>query len=182
MANLTLEGRIKTFKDIQRTWLWELVIPDISNVTGGVMSNVEDLIVRCRSAVIPARGNEGIQSSFMGMTQWFPSKPTFTQTFDVTIEETEDQIVHKALTAWQDIIFNTDPTAPNGGSSTRPVKRDMAKDIYLIMYKYNQDVMEKKIRFYNAYPENVGDVSLDYTDNSSVKFSTSFRFDFWRHA
>jgi hypothetical protein len=180
MSNLTIEGRARKLPDIQRTWLWELVIPSITDVTGGVIQNVEDLIVRCRTAVIPARGTEGIQSSFMGMTQWFPSKPTFTQTFDVTIEETEDQIVHKALTAWSDILFNTDPTAANGGSSTRPLKRDMAKDIYLVMYTYDQREMKKKIRFYNAYPENVGDVTLDYTDNASVKFGCVFRYDFWR--
>lgn len=180
MAQFTVEGRLKGLRDVQRTWLWELVIPEIANVTAGEMKNVEDLIVRCRSASIPARGNEGVQSNFMGMSQWFPGKPTFPQTFDVTIEETEDQIVHKALTKWQDVIFNVDPTSPMGGSSTRPLKRDMAKDIYLIMYKYNQDEMEKKIRFYNAYPENVGEVALAYSDNASVSFSCTFKYDFWR--
>jgi len=179
MPNFTIEGRAKTLPDIQRNWMWELLIPSISDVTNGVMGDVEDLIIRCRTAVIPARGNEPIESNFMGMKQFFPGKPTFTHTFDVTIEETQDQIVHKALTAWQNLVFSVSPTTPTGGASLRPLKRDVAKDIYLVMYKYNQEEMERKIRFYNAFISNVGDVPMDYTTQAAGQFTATFQFDFW---
>jgi hypothetical protein len=179
MANLTIEGRAKTLPDIQRNWMWELLIPAISDVTQGVMGDVEDLVIRARTVVIPSRGNEPIESQFIGMKQFFPGKPTFGNTFEVTIEETEDQIVHKALTAWQNLIFNISPTLITGGQSLRPLKRDVAKDVYLLMYKYNGTEMENKIRFYNCFVQNVGDVSMAYNANEAVQFSTTFQFDFW---
>lgn len=180
MPNFTIEGKMKSFEDVQRNWMFDVVIPSISDVTNGVMGDVDDLVFRARTASIPARGNEGIQSFFKGMSQWFPGKPTFTQTLDITIEETQDQIVLKALQAWQENVFSIDPTSDTGGASLRANKRDVAKDVYIVMYKYNQEEMERKIRLYNCYPENVGDVPLDYTGNESVKYSLTLRFDFWK--
>lgn len=179
MPNFTIEGRSKTLPDIQRNWMWEIFIPAISDVTQGIMGDVEDLVIRARTATIPSRGNDTIDSQFMGMKQFFPGKPSFGNTFEVTIEETEDQIVHRALTSWQNLIFNISPTLATGGQSQRPLKRDVAKDIYLIMYKYNGEEIERKIRFYNAFVQNVGDVTMDYNGNEAVQYSTTFNFDFW---
>jgi hypothetical protein len=47
------------------------------------------------------------------------------------------------------------------------------------MYKYNGTEMENKIRFYNCFVQNVGDVSMAYNANEAVQFSTTFQFDFW---
>lgn len=182
MANLTIEGRAKTLPDIQRSWMWELLIPSIADVTNGIMGDVEDLVIRARTATIPARGNEPIESQFIGMKQFFPGKPTFGNTFDVNIEETEDQIVHRALTTWQNLIFSISPTTLTGGQSLRPLKRDVAKDVYLLMYRYNGDEMRERIRFYNCFVQNVGDVSMSYTENGSVQFTCTFQFDFWTFA
>ena len=77
MANFTIENRMKKLPDIQRTWMWELLIPAIANVTGGIMGDVDDLIIRVRSAVIPGRQIESMTSEFMGMKQYFPGKTTF---------------------------------------------------------------------------------------------------------
>lgn len=178
--NFTIEGRAKKLDDIQRNWMWELLILSISDVTGGIMADVEDLIIRARTCTIPSRGNEPITSEFMGMKQFFPGKPTFGNTFEVSIEETQNQIVWKALTAWQELVFSIDPTSPTGGASQRPLKRDVAKDVFLIMYAYNGVPLEKKVRFFNCFPQNVGDVNLDYTGNESVKFGCTFQFDFWQ--
>jgi len=177
--NLTIEGRSKKLEDIQRNWMWELLIPAISDVTNGIMGDVEDLIIRARTASIPSRGNDPITSEFMGMKQFFPSKPNFGNTLAVTVEETQDQIVHKAFTSWQNLIFNIAPNNPTGGQSLRPLKRDVAKDIYLIMYKYNGESMERKIRFYNCFIQSVGEVNLAYSGNEAVQYQVTFQFDFW---
>jgi len=177
--NFTIEGRAKTLPDIQRNWMWELLIPSISEVTNGIMSDVEDLVIRCRTASIPARGNDPIESNFIGMKQFFPGKPTFGHTLAVTVEETEDQIVHKALTEWQNLIFNVDPGSPVGGQSQRPIKRAVAKDVYLLMYKYNGSEMDRKIRFYNCFIADVGEVSMEYAGGAAVQYPVTFQFDFW---
>ena len=48
---------------------------------------VEDLVIRAKTATIPGRTTEPITSEFIGMKQFFPGKPSFTNTFEVSIEE-----------------------------------------------------------------------------------------------
>ena len=179
MANFFLEGRAKQLPDLQRGWMFELLIPAIADVTGGIMGDVEDLIIRVRSAVIPGRTIEAMTSEFMGMQQFFPGKTRFPATFTSSIEETQNQIVHKALNYWMNQIYLVDPVAPTGGASQRPTKRSVAKDIFLIEYSYDGKPLEKKIRFFNAYPEGVGDVTISYEAADQVKYDVTWRYDFW---
>ena len=178
-VNFTIEGRRKLdMPDIQRAWMWELCILDIGDVTDHIM-DVEDLIVRVRTAVIPGRQIESMTSEFMGMKQYFPGKTTFASTFTSTIEETQDQMVWKALKYWQNQIYLVDPKVPAGGASQRPTKRSIAKDIFLIEYGYNGEPLDEKVRFYNCYPEGVGDVTISYESADQVKFDVTWKYDFW---
>jgi hypothetical protein len=177
MPQFTIEGRMKQLPDIQRNFLFEVVVPGITDVTTAI--NQEDLIIRVRSAVIPQRGNEPIESNFMGMKQFFPGKPTFSNSLNIVCEETEDQKITKALYDWQQKIFDINPSSPTAGSSQVPVKRRACKDIFLLMYKYNGTELEKKVRFVNAFPETVDDVSLGFAENAAVQYSVTFRFDYW---
>ena len=178
MANLTIEGRKKAIGDIQRTWMYEVSIPNIGDFVPNVTD--EGLTIRTQTAVIPGRTNEPIESVFMGTKQQYPGKETFTHTIDIQYEESEDQYILKSLYGWKERIFTVDPDAENAGSSQGNSKRDgQSTDIFIRMYRYNQDPMEKIVRLWNAWPAVVADVPLDYNDNAAVKYSVTFEFDFW---
>lgn len=176
MPNFTIEGRLKQLKDIQRNWMWELVIP-AEEVSDQAVS--EDLIIRCRNAIIPGRSFEPIESNFAGMKQFFAGKPAFANTFAATFEETEDQKMHKFFYDWMQKIFDVNPNSPTAGVSTGLVKRDLCRDIFLLEYKYNGDNLDKRIKFVNAWPQNIDDVTMDYTGNESVKYGITFQYDYW---
>jgi len=179
MANFTIEGRAKAIGDIQRAWMFELSIPNIGNILSDY-NDEEPLIIHSRTAVLPGRTNEPIESYFMGTKQWFPGKETFTHTFETTYEESEDQFVTKWLYAWKERIFTVDPDGDPAGASQAPAKRQgMTTDIFLKMYKYDGSLLPQAIRFFNAWPAVVADVTLDYTGNESIKYSVTFQYDLW---
>jgi hypothetical protein len=178
MANFSIEGRLKGLKDIERNWLFELVIPDANKLTGGIASD-EDLIIRCKTAVIPGRGLDTVESNFAGMKQLFPMKPTFSNSFSVEMEETEDQKITKSLYAWRQLMFDVDPGSAKAGVSSYATKRDACKDIFLLVYKYDGSIMEKKYKFVNAFPSGVEDVAMGYASNEAVKYSVTFSYDYW---
>ena len=72
-----------------------------------------------------------------------------------------------------------DPVDPRGGASQRPTKRSIAKDIFLIEYSYDGKPLPGKVRFYNCYPEVVGDVNVSYESAEQVKYEVTWRYDFW---
>jgi hypothetical protein len=168
MANFSISKNLANLPDIQRNYQFELWIPNIADL------NLDAFRVRCRSAVIPQRGNENIPVHFMGMVQFYPGKPTFTNTFTANIEEFEDKVVAKSLYTWQQLIFDIE----TNGASLATKKSEVVRDIMLKMYKYNGNDLST-ITFFNAWPELVGDVNLEYTGNDSVKYPVTFRFDRW---
>jgi hypothetical protein len=171
MSNFTISKRLGNLPDIQRDYMFELWIPNIQQL------NMDDMIIRVRSAAIPGRSNESIESVFMGMKQFFPGKPVMPYTFACNIEEFEDKKVAKALYSWQQLLFDIE----DNGASKGTKKSDVVRDIDLRMYKYNGNILST-IRFFNAWPEIVGDVTLDYTASASVKYPVTFRYDRWKLA
>ncbi|MFW6219522.1 MAG: hypothetical protein ACOCZ5_00175 [bacterium] len=186
MSDFTIEGRMKQFQDIQRNWMWQLTLtpPPFLTETGGADEGIaSDLKLRCRSISIPTRGNTEIESSWMGMKQFFQGKPEFGNTLSINFEETEDQFLTKVLYQWHQQIFNIE-SGENGGKSLQITsgsrKRELSTDLYLEMFKYDGEKMDRRIKFINAWPKTVSDVPMSYDANESVKYDVTFQFDFWR--
>lgn len=180
-TNFTINGRAYKFPDVQRNFMWQMFIPGIITVAPSALLDAEDLLVRCRSISIPQRSNEPITSNFMGTRQFFPGKAdpgggTVTATF----EDTEDAAVGRIMYEWQQNIFNVNPRSPlTAGKSRRPLKRQLTRNIYLLMYGYSGVPMPATIRFHNAWVQNVAESPLAYDGNESVKYDVTFQYDYW---
>ncbi len=173
MANFTIDGRMRNLPDIQKQYMFELLIPNIGEW------NQDDMIVRCKTASIPSRGNTPIESFFMGTKSFTPGQPIFTNVLNVEIEELEDQKGLISLYDWSQKIFDHDPNSPTGGQSQENSKQGVSRDISLRMYKGNGEPLEKSISFKNSFIENFDDSPMGFANNESVKINVTFRFDYW---
>ncbi len=180
MTSFHINEQLSKLPDVQRTYMWKCFVPDIDKMTNGVMST-SDFILRCRNIVIPSRGNEPIESSFLGMKQMFPGKPIFTNTMILMLEEFEDQNILKGLYQWQENLFSVDPKSGHGGTSIHSDKSMYSTDVLLRMYKQVGDLeeLEKQVRVKNAWISNIDDTSLDYTTQESVKYTVTLTYDYW---
>lgn len=176
--NFSVEGRLGAIADIQRNFLFECSIPNIGAMTGGKIDQ-ENLIIRTKTCSIPGRGNEEIESVFMGMRQWFPGRPTIPNKLTLSIDETEDMIIAQALYAWRQRIFDIDPASPTAGYSKATNKRAMSTTIILRMYKYNGVKLPNDIVFTNAWPSECPDIELAMTGNEKISYSVTFTYDYW---
>jgi tail tube protein gp19 len=179
MSNFHIESRLKNAKDPIRTFFFEVIIPHIDSVTDSFKDS-EDLVTRVRSVNVPSRGNEPIDSYFMGMKQKFPGKPTFTNTISITFEDFEDQKVSLAMYEWANRIFDIRSNSPTGGMSQATKKRDIAKDIIIKQYAYGGEISLKfQYHLFNCFIENVDEIQLEYNSNDTVKVPVTFSFDYF---
>ena len=183
--NFTVEGRLSTIDDLLRNFMFEVTIPDIATMVGtesGVSSGdlMESMTIRTKTCSIPARGNEEIESVFMGMKQFFPGRPTFSNKLSLQIDETEDQLVMQVLTAWRNRVFDTRPDSFTAGYSKASNKRGLSTSIILRQYRYDGTALPNDIVFVNAWPQEVGDVELAMAGNEKVTFNVTFTYDFWK--
>ena len=176
--NFSVEGRLGAIADIQRNFMFEMTIPDISKMTDGKIDQ-ENLVIRTKTCSIPGRGNEEIESVFMGMRQWFPGRPTIPNKLTISVDESEDQIISSALYAWRQRIFDIDPTSGTAGYSQALNKRAMSTTAILRMYKYNGVKMPNDIVFTNLWPSECPDVELAMTGNEKVTYQVTFTYDYW---
>jgi hypothetical protein len=187
--NFTIEGRAgSVIKDIQRSWMWEVSFPEISNIlsdskiaqmgTGGFQ---EELTCRARSVSIPARGLEMIESNFGAFKQFFPGKFTMDQEVSINFEESESGNLHSIMYEWQQKIFNI----KSGHSQMAGGKRGLAgtsyvlPNMYLTLKNYAGVLREKMIIYKNVMPKNVGNAEMSYSNNESQTFSVTFQYDLW---
>ena len=169
-----IDRRISRDKDVQRAYQFELLVPDVGDLY------TPDFTFRVRSAVIPGRGNDVITSTFMGQDRHYPGRPNWGgNQLTVEIEEYEDQNGLAAIQSWNQLKFDADPKNESGGFAQTGKRALYTKDIELIMYKYNGEKMPQKCVFYNSWVETIGEASLNYTSNESVKYSVQFRWDYW---
>lgn len=186
-----IEGRkIRNFADIQRNFDYEISFKSAHNFIDEWEE--EDVTLRARTFSLPQRGNEAIESNFGAMKQFFPGKPTFGNTLQVTFEETESQRVQNFLFAWQQRIFdlnrghaghsrkrgdNTTPYINTADDTTGGIC-----DIVVIKaFRFNGEELDNKYYIYNCWLQNVDDVSIDYSQNEAIKFTATFQFDFWTY-
>jgi hypothetical protein len=165
----TSESRLRNLPDISKTYMWELFIPSIAEL------EMDDMVVRVRNTQIPGRTITPIESFFLGTKTFYPGRTEFTNSVTMQIEEFEDQKVLTSFNSWQELIFNYDE-----GQQGAESKRDIVRDVELLMYAGDGSKLEKKIIFKNAWPQSIADSALDYTGNESIKYDITLQYDFWR--
>lgn len=179
-----IEGRkIRNFADIQKNFQYEVVFLNAGAIIG---AGAEDVTLRARSFSIPQRGHEAIESNYGAMKQFFPGKPTFSNTTEIMFEETHSQFVQKFLYTWQQKLFDINSGHSNyarkrGSSGSGTISSDGICDMIKIVAFDNQgNELDNKYWFVNAWLQNVNEVPIDYSQaGDAVKFTATFQFDFF---
>lgn len=184
MPGMYIEGRgIRNFADVQKNYQYEVTFMNAGKLIDGWTE--DDVTLRARSFSLPSRGNEVIESNFGAMKQYFPGKPTFSTTTDITFEETESQGVSRFLHAWQQRLFNLYDGHANfsrkRGNAGGTILQDGVCDLIKITaYRVDNTPEDNKYFFMNAWLQNVAEVNIDYSQASdAVKFVATFQYDFW---
>lgn len=176
-----IEGRFPD-QEVQRSWLWEIFIPNISTLPIPNLSiDEEDIIIRAKSVVQPGFSFDIFEAQHMGFKKQIPIKKNITNKIPVELEEFQDRKVLKLLYGWSNFIFSQDPRDLFvGNSSPIAITRNIyTKNIVLKQYAYNGAELDKSIVLLNAWPSNMSDLNLSYNSNESVKYNVEFSFDDW---
>ena len=150
----------------------------------------EDFIIKCRSASIPSKSIDTIETSYMGHKKIFPSKTTFQNQVTITYEENERMTMKRFFDDWQWTIYNSDfksggdvreTTKATGNAGNQIYSRmSYLADLQLAFYAYNGLGLEKNIMFYNCWPKEVAEVGVSYEGGGeAIKYAVTFAYDYW---
>lgn len=178
MADFSIGKVGKFLGEIQRAYTWSFTFTPPSSVikemdfNNGDNEFYDDISIRCRSTIIPGRTFDVVTSKYAGVEQFFPTNIHYTNPFNVTFEEFQDKKIGTMLTAWQTLVGNAIRDGKN--------KSEFAVNCYLQLLNIDFDnTKNKPIVLINAWPENVAEVPLSYSENNAVQYSLSLRYDRW---
>jgi len=153
----------------QRSFLWQVVIPTV--IGGG--STTETLLLRCQSTAMPERGTGTIEIPFQqGPKLQFPGKLEYPHTWDCTFIEGEDAAVMSAFYGWAQQVVND---VTNVGSPFP----EIITNILLQLVSTDGNTVTSEFTLVNAWVQKIGQVQLDYENQSIIKLPITFRYQSW---
>lgn len=126
----------------------------------------------CKSASLPPTSSEDIVSYYRGRPVHFAGERTFAP-WTVTIYNDTNFLVRNMLERWNDGFLNY--SATNG--ILRP--SDYQVDMAIQQLDRNDNVL-KTYTMYDAYPLNVGAITLDFEQNNQIEqFDVEFVYNYF---
>ncbi len=176
MPKFHIENVAPMYKDIQRDFMFEFIIPEITRIVPFVLP--EGLQTRVRSVNVPGSSITEIKSEYMGTAEYHAGKREPVTDITVNFEETGNTTIHSVFTAWAEQIVSLDPNSANAGVSAFNVKRGgYAVDAFINTFDYDGVTLLQTFRCINLWPKSVPDVSLQYSGSGAVAYDIGFKCD-----
>lgn len=184
MARFHVQNVQGHHRDVQRDWLFEVVIPEISRVVPTANIDPEGLRARARTVTLPGDMITEIESNYMGTKQFFAGKRNYASNeFSVQFEETEDIPIWRTFKTWMDSIMGIDPALPNAGVALpnfAQKRGGYSTDIFVTTFSYNGMQPLQVVQFKNAWVKSVPDMSLAMANEGKIEYDITFQFDYYR--
>ena len=165
---MTLSKLKANLTNVQRTYMWELIIP--SPIGGG--AGTETIRLRAHTSVIPGRSQGAIHIDYKGSAGFnVPGKLRYPQEITFSMIDGEDAKTHDFFYKWMQNTLHDDTNLGLGDVLVKST-------IYMRLLSTN-NAETMKIALEGAYPKNVADVTMDMREEGEVRYPITFSYDRW---
>jgi len=147
----------------------ELAFP--SYVQAGALVGLNSQFL-CKASKLPASTMDSAQVFYRGRPVNFAGERTF-QPWGITVYNDTTFSIRNAMEIWSDGILN------HGQTNGRVNPRDYQVDLLVHQLDRNGATV-KTYKFVDAYPTNIGEITLDYETNNQLEtFDVEFTYNYW---
>jgi len=147
----------------------ELAFPTFVGVAGVTALAGQFL---CKATSLPASTLEDIQTFYRGRPVHFAGERTFAP-WRVSIYNDANFALRNAFELWSGKILNYSNTS--GVTNPNNYQVDM-----VVHHLDRNNFITKTYRFYDAYPQNIGEIALDFESNNQIElFDVDFVYNYF---
>lgn len=151
--------------DPQRTYSWEVAI--LGPATGGL----PDLTLYARNVSIPSTSVEQFSIPFKAGNVYFSGRDSSGHTVNLTFWDDEAQTIRNYFENW----INTQMlNQTSGGHAPKPAA---VAEVVITLFDTEGQTPTGRIRLTNAFPTEIGDISLDYNNSEALEISITMSWD-----
>jgi hypothetical protein len=164
MARTSLSD-IRSLPDPLLSYNWDLILPRIPGY-----SDSKPFTFKCQTAAVPGMMLEQVPVALHGVELRYAGRKNYSHSMSVTILETRDMSSRAMFLAWNE-------TARSWLNNTGSYKDVYGVNAELVLYD-DIPTQIRKITLVGAWPEDVGEGSLDGSQSAAVTYTVQFSFDF----
>jgi len=149
----------------QRAYEFEVEIVGLS--TG----SEEGLTTRAQSVSIPATSNEAIEINYKSRKTYFSGRDSSSNTVSISFLDDENFTAYNYFQKWNDDLINNPVT---GGGTTRAL---YTATVLIKTMAGDDETVTSTTRLLNAFPTEIGEMSMSYDTNQQVTFDVTIQYD-----
>lgn len=171
-------------KDIAKQFLFQIrFLYERGTVLANVL-DIDDLMIKSRSASLPQKTFNELDTQYMGSKLLFPGKATVAGDFSVRFDEFQNLSVSRAMHAWQNLMFNqgfkNDIDFGNGqltgGAASNDPRQYTATAEVLLFDSTLKNLLPYKYVIYRVWPKTLNAYGLDADAEGKITREVSFSY------
>lgn len=170
---------IKNLPDLAKQYLFQVVF-EFDNDELRDLLNAEDLILRAKTATIPAKSFGELTTEYMGSKLVYPGKATVDGDLSITFDEFQDMMVSRVLHKWSNLMYNhssgDDIDAGTPGAFSNYLKDYTAT---ITVYLYDSTLKTKlpvAYKFKYAWPKEIASAELNMEGDAKIQRQVTFKY------
>lgn len=157
-------GGIDSIGNPQMNYMW-----DVEFINPYLTSNVNNIRLYAQSSAIPSTQIEQIKRYYAGVEYTYKGRDMSPRTFRMSMFDNDDMEVYEFFDNWKRLMFNGEDK-----SSVSP--NEYMFDIILNMKDATDSKITKTFRMARAFPFEIGEGALNYTESGLTMFDVTFAF------
>lgn len=157
------EHKIKANKEPQHAYRWEFLM-------SGVFGIKEEIQFYAKRVAVPAVTHETIRKRYAGKEYTFSGRNNSPHAVTIQFWDNQDMEIYRFFTKWMSHMNDFDLN-----SKVNPI--NYQKRAMLRLKDTTDGMITEEFSFLNCYPDELGEIELDYTSSEAVSFDVTFAFD-----
>lgn len=178
-------SNLVNMKDLAKQYLFQIRFlyekgSDLANIL-----DIEDLMIKARTASLPQKSFNELETQYMGSKLLYPGKATVSGDFNVRWDEFQDLSVSVALHRWSNLMFNqgfkNDISYGTNNQKTGGASSNYAKDYtctaeILLFDSTLNNVLPVKWCLYRVWPKTISSFGLDQDADGKITREATFSY------
>ena len=180
-TSMSVFGQISNLPDLAKQYLFEVYFL-FDNGLKNVLDQ-EDLKIKARTANLPTKTFNELDTQYMGTKLLYPGKATISGDLEIQWDEFQDMTISEQLHKWANMLMNQGFKDDIGGGSDMTggaisnYASQYCATIDLRLYDSTlKNMLPIKWRLYRCWPKSISNFGLDHNADGKVTRNATFSY------
>lgn len=179
--SMSVFGQLSTLQDLAKQYLFDVYFLFDNNLKN--ILNQEDLKIKARTANLPTKTFNELDTQYMGTKLLYPGRATVSGDLEIQWDEFQDMTISEQLHKWANMLMNQGFKDDIGGGSDMTggaisnYASQYCATIDIRLYDSTlKNMLPLKWRLYRCWPKTIANFGMDHNADGKVTRNATFSY------